>query len=296
MASKGRPQTQTDHNRTVQRDHKLLHIFHSEQNIVCAVCRFFVRDPIIFPEILFCRAKLDCYNLAIRRSAGKQAALSQAASRRDARHCGSMSNFIFFRHQAVRIFQLQRPVDLLPDVFRSIEKTFRRLSALIRLIPNRKNPAAAVRIAKYRVFIRNPGIDKRHHYPAPRQLQRRPLLRQNPGAFQRFCPKRLTSRCRKCAETKQLWKVAIQVIDRRKRQHRRPIQIINSQSSIHLLITEGFVLPIRFLRHIVQQNTHIIFRKNFFPTVHLSPLDTEFSPCALRILYQHMRSIADMFL
>ena len=120
VASKGRPQPQADHNRTVQRDHKLLHIFHSEQNIVCAVCRFFIRDPIIIPEILFCRAKLDCYNLAIRRCTGKQAALFQTASRRDARHCGSMSNFIFFRHQAVRIFQLQRPVDLFPDVFRSI--------------------------------------------------------------------------------------------------------------------------------------------------------------------------------
>ena len=196
----------------------------------------------------------------------------------------------------MRIFQLQRPVDLFPDVFRSIYKTLRRLSALICLIPNRQNPAAAIRIAKYRVFIRNPGIDKRHHYPAPRQLQRGPLLCQNPGTLQRFCPKRPTSRRWKRTEAKQLWKVAIQVIDRRKRQHRRPIQIINSQSSIHLLIAEGFVLLIRFLRHIVQQNTHIIFRKNFFPTVHLSPLDTDFSPCALRILYQHMRSIADMFL
>ena len=120
VASKGRPQPQADHNRTVQRDHKLLHIFHSEQNIVCAVCRFFVRDPIIIPKILFCRAQLDCSNLTIRRCTGKPAARSRTASRRAARHGGSMSNFIFFRHQAVRIFQLQRPVDLFPDVFRSI--------------------------------------------------------------------------------------------------------------------------------------------------------------------------------
>ncbi len=82
-----------------------------------------------------------------------------------------MADLIPLRHKISWIFLLQCIIDFLFGILCPIDKSLRMRPRINRLIPDRRNPAAAVRIAERVVFIRNSGIQKTDHYPAPHQIQ-----------------------------------------------------------------------------------------------------------------------------
>ena len=74
-----------------------------------------------------------------------------------------------------RFFRLQRPVDLCSGILCTVQKAFRRLPVLNRLIPQRHDTAAAVFPAEHVQFVADTRVDKSQNHTGPLQRQRRIL-------------------------------------------------------------------------------------------------------------------------
>ena len=97
-----------------------------------------------------------------------------------------MPTFVPLRYNALRLFRLQRGIDLLFPIKSTIHHSIWRRTFHLCLIPDTKDSCTSIHISKSRVFIIDPGIHKPDQHTLSLQIQCCRILQPyHPTDFQR---------------------------------------------------------------------------------------------------------------
>ncbi len=143
------------------------------------------RNLLKLPDEWFCLFQLYKRNGSLRSRSDKIFALYRRTCS-DGYHLAPVPVRIRSRKLCPSFFQ--EAVDLFRRISAPIEKSLRRRSALICLIPETDHPGPALCSPKHRTLQRDTGIQESHDHPVAFKLQRRLILDlQDPRLLQAFC-------------------------------------------------------------------------------------------------------------
>ena len=143
------------------------------------------RNLLKLPDEWFCLFQLYKRNGSLRSRSDKIFALYRRTCS-DGYHLAPVPVRIRSRKLCPSFFQ--EAVDLFRRISAPIEKSLRRRSALICLIPETDHPGPALCSPKHRTLQRDTGIQESHDHPVAFKLQRRLILDlQNPRLLQALC-------------------------------------------------------------------------------------------------------------